>query len=44
MSEELYLEDDIIMEINVQEQVKLFQPEIQEIFYRAYGPNLESKP
>ena len=44
MNEELNLEDIIIERISVQELVKKFQPEIQEILYNSYGAKLESLP
>lgn len=44
MNDELNLEDIIIERISVQELVKKFQPEIQEILYNSYGAKLESLP
>ena len=44
MNEELNLEDVIVEKISTEQLIKQFDPEIQNILYRAYGTELESLP
>ena len=37
-------EDTIITKISIEEYIKKFEPEIQQIFYDSYGENLENIP
>ena len=38
------MENIIIEKISLQEQVKQFEPEVQDILYKHFGENLEEMP
>ncbi len=42
--EQFNLEDEIIEKVDLQEYIKKFDPEIQNILYSAYGKNMEAMP